>query len=58
MNMALNHTVMISEEEKESSKIEDVKDLRSDSQKYEAASPDELSIVNAAKYFGVLFYGR
>ena len=56
VNMAINHTVIV-EEEKRGSLLSN-NEQQYNSETYNASSPDELALVNAAKYFGVVFCQR
>ena len=44
INLAINHTVVV--------------ETKDDVTYYNAASPDELALVNGAKFFGVTFIDR
>jgi len=44
LNLAVNHTILV--------------EKKGDSFIYNASSPDELALVNAARFFGITFEGR
>ena len=60
--MALNHTVVAETKQVEQSKSSIIDTNKNDptslNQTYNACSPDELSLVNAAKFFGFTFLGK
>ena len=70
LNLALNHAVMLERASidetdrnsntllQSSSGLTDMDYTNNSSIKYNASSPDELALVNGARYLGVIYQGR
>lgn len=68
LNLALNHAVMMERPSSDDQKVgllenqanalTDIDYLKNNTLKYNASSPDELALVNGARYLGVIYQGR